>query len=267
QAIVIRGDYDAYSKYSRMVTEILEDSAPVVEKASIDEHYLDLTGMDRYFGCYQWTQELRKKIIRETGLPVSFGLSVNKTVSKVATGLAKPNGERKVDTGTEKIFLAPLSLRKIPMIGEKTFKKLYNMRIVTAGTVQQMPAELMGNILGENGISVWKKCNGIDERPVIPFHEAKSMSSEETFEQDTIDLAFLKRRLITLSDQLAFSLRKENKLTGCIAVKIRYSNWDTQMQQGKITYTASTRSITEKVLALFEKAYSRRMSLRLVGIK
>lgn len=115
EAIIVRGDHDLYSHYSSMVTEIIEEVTPVVEKASIDEHYLDVTGIDRFFGCWQWTQELRQRIIKETGLPISFGLSVNKTVSKIATGQAKPSGELFVNSGTEKGFLAPLSIRMIPI--------------------------------------------------------------------------------------------------------------------------------------------------------
>lgn len=266
-ATVVRGDHDNYSKYSRMVTEILREKAPVVEKASIDEHYLDLTGMDKYFGCFQWTKELRQTIIKETGLPISFGLSSNKTVSKVATGQAKPNGEKNVDIGTEKSFLAPLSIRKIPMVGEKAFLKLKNMRILKVATVQQMPVATLYRILGENGTSIWNKCNGIDPSLVIPYHEAKSMSKEETFDRDTIDVALLRKIIITMADTLAFDLRKENRLTGCITVKIRYSNWDTHTQQIKINYTSSTKLITEKALQLFEKVFTRRMSLRLIGMK
>src|SRR4030043_1994157 len=92
-AIIIRGDMELYTRYSRIVTNIIAEEAPLYEKASVDEHYIDITGMDRFFGCLKWSKELRRRIIRETGLPVSLGLSVNKTVSKIATGEAKPKGE------------------------------------------------------------------------------------------------------------------------------------------------------------------------------
>src|ERR1019366_6828579 len=129
-AIFVRGDMDNYTKYSNIVTEIIEKEAPLVEKASIDEHYLDITGMDRYIkNSMQWTHELRNRIIKETGLPISYGLSVNKTVSKVATGESKPNGEKMIDAGIEKLFLAPLSIKKIPGIGDKTYIMLRNMGI------------------------------------------------------------------------------------------------------------------------------------------
>jgi DNA polymerase-4 len=113
---------DLYSRYSEMVTEVIAEKVPLFEKASIDEHYLDMTGMDRFYGTLQWTRELRKTIADETGLPASFGLSVNKTVAKIATGESKPNGERMVSNTEVTPFLWPLSIRKIPMIGEKTLQ-------------------------------------------------------------------------------------------------------------------------------------------------
>ncbi len=230
EAIVVRGDYDMYSHYSSMVTDIIEEQTPIVEKASIDEHYLDVSGMDRYFGCWKWTQELRQRIIKERGLPISFGLSVNNTVSKIATGQAKPCGEKQVAGGTEKSFLAPLSIRKIPMVGEKSFTLLRNMGISRIGTLQQMEVSTMQKVLGENGITIWRKANGQDDSLVQPFREQKSMSKENTFQQDTIDMDILRRTLIGMVDTLTFDLRNEQKLTSCVTLKIRYSNFDTHTQ-------------------------------------
>jgi DNA polymerase-4 len=267
EAKLVKGDYDQYSYYSNMVTEIISEQAPLVEKASIDEHYLDISGMDKWFGCWKWTQELRQRIIKETNLPISFGLSVNKTVSKIATGEAKPCGEQKVITGNEKIFLAPLSIRKIPMVGEKTYTLLRNMGISRIHTLQQMEVVTMQQVLGENGISIWKKANGVDNSPVVPYSEQKSMSKEHTFMQDTIDMEFLKKIMLTAIDELAFDLRKDCKLTSCLTLKIRYSNFDTHTKQVKFSYTSSERVLSEKVLQLFQKLYSRRMLIRLIGVK
>ncbi|RYD96237.1 MAG: DNA polymerase IV [Sphingobacteriales bacterium] len=267
QAVVVRGDHDQYSKFSRMVTEIIEAYTPLVEKASIDEHYLDLTGMDKYFGCWKWTQELRQRIIKETHLPISFGLSANKTVSKIATGEAKPCNERKVDQGTEQHFLAPLSIRKIPMVGEKTYMKLRNMGISRIQTLQEMEADTLQRVLGENGVSIWRKANGIDNAPVLPFHEQKSMSKENTFEKDTINMEDLNRTIAQMIDELAFDLRKERKLTGCITLKIRYSNFETVTRQQKISFTCSEKMLLEQAKSLFTKLYSRRMLIRLIGIR
>lgn len=267
EAILVRGDHDLYSKYSNIVTEIIEQRVPLVEKASIDEHYIEMTGMDKFFGTWKMTQELRQLIIKETGLPISFGLSANKTVSKIATGEAKPCGERKVDEGTEKPFLAPLSIRKIPGIGEKTYPILRNMGISKIITLQEMDVFTMKRVMGENGVAIWKKANGQDNSLVVPFHEQKSMSKETTFQVDTIDMTLLRKTMLSMVDELAFDLRKENKLTSCVTVKIRYSNFDTHTQQIKIPFTASERVISEKVLLLFHKLYSRRMLIRLIGVK
>ncbi|MFA7616410.1 MAG: DNA polymerase IV [Weeksellaceae bacterium] len=267
EATVVQGDYELYSKYSDTVTEIIGEKVPLYEKASIDEHYIDLTGMDQFFGCWKWATELRKCIISETGLPISLGLSNSKTTSKIATGQAKPCGELKVDSGTEKEFLAPLSIRKIPMVGEKTYTQLRNMGISKCLTLQQMDIFAMRRVMGENGISIWKKANAIDESPVIPFFDQKSISKEITFQKDTIDPDVLKRTLSKMISQLGFELRQEQKLTGCITVKIRYSNFDTHSRQLTLPYTNSDSVIGQKIFEMFEQLYSRRMLIRLIGVR
>lgn len=266
-AIIVNGDFDKYSYYSDMVTEILEDETPVVEKASIDEHYIDVTGMDKFFGTWKFTQELRQKIMRESGLPISFGLSINKTVSKIATGEAKPCGAQKVDFGKEKGFLAPLSIRKIPGIGPKTYTQLRNMGVGKIATLQEMPQNMLVRVLGKTGSQIWEKANGLDSSPVLPFVRQKSMSKEHTFEEDTIDLILLKSTLFTLIEKLSYDLRMQGQLTSCIAVKLRYSNFDTFSSQAKITYTSSTKVLEKKAWELFEKLYKKRIRIRLIGIK
>lgn len=267
EAIVIRGDMDAYSRYSRMVTDIIAERAPVYEKASIDEHYLDITGMDRFFGCMQWTRELRQRIIRETGLPISCGLSVNKTVSKIATGEAKPNGEIEIPGMGVKGFLSPLSIRKIPMIGNQTFHRLRSMGIATIGTLGQVPMEMMESLLGKNGIVIWKKANGIDPTPVVQYSERKSIGSERTFQRDTMDVAGLHDLLTSMVEKLAFQLRKEEKLTSIVTVKIRYSNFDTHTLQKRVPYTSFDHVLMPVARELFDRLYQRRMLIRLVGVR
>jgi len=267
EALIVQGDYEMYTKKSDEVTEIISEYAPLYEKSSIDEFYIDVTGMDRFFGCYKWAIELWKKVRNETGLPSSFGLSVNKTVSKVATDYIKPNSNKKVDRGTEKEFLAPMSVNKIPMVGEKTYQTLRQMGIEKIYTLQQMPAELMGDVLGENGITIWQKANGIDDTPVVAYNERKSISSEETFDQDTIDVVKLKSLLITMTEKLALQLRSENKLTSCVTVKIRYSNFDTHTMQCRIPYSNCDHILISRVKELFDKLYNRRMLIRLTGVK
>lgn len=267
-AIFIKGDMELYSEYSRKVTHIIEELAPVVEKASIDEHYIDVTGMDRFIkDSLIWTKELRQTIIKETGLPISFGLSVNKTVSKMATNEAKPNGEKYIEPGTEKAFLAPLSIRKIPGIGAKTYVVLSNMGIEKIESIQQMTKEAMFNALGENGESIWRKANGIHNSPVIPFHEQKSISTETTFHKDTTDKEKLKNVLIGMVDELAFSLRKMKKVSACVTLKLRYSDFETHTFQTHIPYTAADHILLRKVFELFDKNYKGSPLIRLIGVR
>jgi DNA polymerase IV len=266
-AVFIRGDMELYSKYSHMVTDIISERAPLYEKASIDEHYIDVTGMDRFFGTLQWTKELRKAIIRNTGLPISFGLSVNKTVSKIATGEAKPNGELQVLQPDVRPFLDPLSVSKIPMIGEKTYRLLRSMGIVTINTLSRVPPEMMERVMGKNGIVIWQKANGVDNTPVQPYSEAKSISTETTFDQDTIDIVRMKEILVKMVEKIAFELRDQEKLTACVTVKVRYSNFDTHTMQQNIPYTAFDHLLIPVVKGLFDRLYQRRMLIRLIGVR
>ncbi len=267
EAVIVRGDFEKYSQKSHEVTEIIKESVPLFEKSSIDEFYIDLTGMDRFFGCFKLAHELRQRIIRESGLNISMGLSENKTVSKVATGEAKPNNEKQVPIGEEKPFLAPLSVRKIPMIGEKTSQTLYNMGVKKVHTLQQMPSQLLEATFGKNGKMIWEKANGIDRSPVIPYSEAKSISSENTFEEDTIDVKLLEATMIAMCEQLASKLRQKGQLTACVSVKIRYSDFETHTMQQRIPYTSADHTLLPVVKALFKKLYSRRLLIRLIGVR
>lgn len=267
EAIVIRGNAATYIKYSDVITGILQERVPVLEKASVDEFYADLSGMDKYFGCYKYATELRQTVMDETGLPISFGLSQNKVVSKVATGEAKPNNQMKIDQGTEKVFLAPLSIRKIPMVGEKTHQVLGHLGVKQVRKVQEMPVETMERIFGKNGRAIWKRANGIDDSPVIQYHERKSISNERTFGRDTTDMKKLRTMIKAMAENLCFQLRRGNKLCSSVAVKIRYSDFNTYSKQVKIPYTAADHLVVPAVVELFEKLYNRRLLVRLIGVR
>ena len=267
EAVVLRGNSGLYSKFSGIVTDIIKEEVPLYEKTSVDEFYLDLSGMDRFFGCQQFASELRQKIIRDSGLPISFGLSLNKTVSKIATGEAKPNNEISVIAGTEKPFLAPLSVKKIPMVGDKTYRTLCDLGVKRIHTVQEMPIELMEKVLGKSGMMIWKKANGIDNSPVIQYQERKSISTERTFDKDTIDVNKLEGIMIAMAENLVFQLRRGNKLSACITVKIRYSDFQTYTLQKMIPYSASDHTILPLVLELYRKLYNRRVLVRLIGVR
>ncbi len=266
-AIIIKSDFEAYSKYSKLVTDVVRDSVPLFEKASIDEFYVDLTGMDKFFGCWQFTNELKQKVLKESGLPVSYGLASNKLISKVATNEVKPNGQLEIPFGNEKGFLGPLSIMKIPGIGKETGYKLFKMGVETAKVLSEIPVELMHNLLGKSGTELWRRANGIDETPVIPYQEQKSISTEQTFQQDTIELRFLNSELTRMTESIAFELRSQNRLTGCVTAKLRYSDFETHTIQRTIPYTNADHVLLKTVKELFAKLYERRLLVRLLGVR
>lgn len=267
QAKVMKGDMELYSRLSHDVTEIIQEKAPVVEKASIDEFYLDITGMDRFYGSYKWTDELAQRITKETGLPLTFALSVNKTVSKIGTGEGKQKQNLEIPEHLVQSFLNPLSVRKIPMVGDKTFQLFSRIGIRTIKTLSEMPAEALQRMIGQNGIELWKKANGIDNNPVEPYTERKSISTEHTFSQDTIDIDKLGRVILGMVEKLSYQLRSEQWLTSTVTVKIRYANFDTETKQCRVQYTSADHLLTQTAMDLFDKLYQRRMRLRLIGVR
>lgn len=267
EAIIVKGDYEAYSKASKLVTDVIDDTVPLFEKASIDEFYIDLTGMDKFFGCMKFTGELKERVKKESGLPVSYALASNKLISKVATNEVKPNGQIEIPFGNEKGYLAPLSVMKIPGIGKETGYKLLKMGVETVRTLTEIPIELMRNLLGKNGAELWRRANGIDESPVIPYREQKSISTENTFQSDTTDLNFLHAQLVRMTESIAFELRSQNRLTGCVTLKLRYSDFETHTMQRSIPFTNADHVLLKTVKELFAKLYERRLLVRLLGVR
>ncbi len=266
-AIILRGNSGEYMKKSDEVTEIIREHVPLFEKSSVDEFYVDFTGTERFFGSWKLATELKRKIEKETGLPNSFGLSVNKTVSKVATGDAKPNGQRNVERGIEREFLAPKPIERIPGLGEKTAHLLRSMGVARIQTLQELPLDPLQRLLGENGATLWRKANGLDNTPVIAWHERKSISSERTFERDSIDMKMIHGMLTAMAESLAFQLRMGDKLTSCITVKIRYADMNTHSRQQRVPYTACDHQILPITHELFNKLYDRRQRIRLIGVR
>jgi DNA polymerase-4 len=267
EAIVIRGNTQNYMRHSEAVTDIVREAVPVCEKTSIDEFYADLTGLDRFFGCGKFARELRERVVRETGLPISTGLSTSKTVSKMATGEAKPAGALHIHSGTERTFLGPLSIRKIPSVGTATFHTLRNLGVRRIHTVQDMPPDLLEQVLGANGRMIWRKAHGIDPSPVIPFSERKSISTERTFARDTADLQRIRPLLIAMAENLAYQLRRGRRLTASITVKVRYADFDTRTLTASLPYTAADHLLVPRVLELFDRLFDRRVLVRLIGVK
>ncbi|MDP3392286.1 DNA polymerase IV [Sediminibacterium sp.] len=266
-AILVRGTRGEYTRYSRWVTDIIAAKAPLFEKASIDEFFIDLTGMDKFFDPYQWTIDLRNEIIETTGLPISFGLASNKMIAKIATDEAKPNGYLFVQPGMEKEFLAPLPVNKFSGVGESMHTKLNQMGIYTIEQLSKTPIALLEKVLGKSGADLWKKSQGIHEGIVQPYHESKSISTENTFEENKTDEGFLLSELVRMTEKVAYELRQDGKLTGCIAVKIRYPNFDTTSKQIAISYTLRDDELIPVAIDLFHKLYKKGEPIRLLGVR
>jgi DNA polymerase-4 len=267
QLTIIGGDYESYAQHSKIVTDIIAEKTPLYEKASIDEFYVDMTGMETHFGCLKYSTELRQFIMKNTGLPISFGMASNKMVSKVATNEAKPNGQLQIPYGNERMFLNPMAVQKLPGVGAKTSQLLYKMGVERIKTLAEIPDAYMLNMFGKSGIDLSRRAKGVDETPVIPYSEQKSISTENTFTQDTIDMAFLHSELVRMTEKIGFELRDKGYLTGCITVKLRYANFDTVTKQCAIPHNNCDHVLLEVSKDLFKKLYDRRLLVRLVGIR
>ncbi len=266
-ATIIRGSHGKYSEASREVTQIIHDSVPLYQKTSVDEFYIDMTGMDRFHDCYQLATNLRQRIIRETGLPISFGMASGKTVAKMATNAAKPNGQLLIEHGKEKEFMAPLSIRKIPMLGEKTCQKLYQFGIEKIGDLQKVELRFLETVFGKHGRYIWERANGIDEGEIVPHSDRKSISTENTFHTNVADPKILETTLVSMTEELASKLRRENKVASCLAIKVRYANFETHTVQEKIALTAAEHILIPGIKNLLKKAWDGHRPIRLIGVK
>ena len=189
-AIITSASRDQYSKYSRWVTDIISCKVPLFEKASIDEFYIDLTGMDKFFGVSQYAKDLRQHIMSETGLPISCGLSSARFISKMATNEAKPNGFLEIPHGKEKEFLWPLAVEKINGVGKETEIKLKNLGFYKIEDLAKSTPDFLEKHLGKWGLSLWNKSQGIGSTEIVTDWEQKSMSHENTFDTDYSDVGF-----------------------------------------------------------------------------
>ena len=267
QAIVVSGTYSEYSRYSKWVTQIIASKAPLFEKASVDEFYIDLQGMDKFFDPLKWTIDLRELIMNETGLPISFGIAKNKMVAKMATNEAKPNGFLQVPLGKEKEFLAPLEVNKIPGVGEQSNKILQYHGIKLIGDIQQATPENLEKLLGKWGYELWNKAQGNHTSTIEEYREPKSISTENTFEENVMDVEFLMSEIVRMTEKICFELRREEKVTGCVTIKLRYPDFETTSRQASIPYTSADDEIIPVAKALFHKLYKKGKPIRLLGVR
>ena len=267
QLIVTNASRDQYSKYSRWVTDIIAAKVPLFEKASIDEFYIDLSGLDKFFGVSKYARELRQHIIDETGLPISCGVSSARFISKMATNEAKPNGYLEIPHGRETDFLWPLGIEKINGVGVQTEQQLKSFGIYTIEDLAKTPIELLKKIAGKWGESLWHKAHGRGSAEITSDWEQKSMSHENTFDKDSTDTDFINKELVHLTEKTAHALREDEKMTGCVTIKIRYSNFETTSRQDTVDYTALDDMLIAKAKDLFKKIWQKGRPVRLIGVR
>lgn len=267
QLIVTNASRDQYSKFSRWVTDIIASKVPLFEKASIDEFYIDLTGMDKFFGVSKYTASLRSQIIEETGLPISCGLSSARFISKMATNEAKPNGFLEITHGKETAFLWPLGIEKINGVGSQTEQHLKSFGIYTIEDLAKTPIEVLKKIAGKWGESLWHKAHGRGSAEITTDWEQKSISHENTFDIDSADLDFINRELVRLTEKTAYALREDEKMAGCVTIKIRYSDFETTTRQETVDYSALDDVLIAKAKDLFKKTWQNGRLVRLIGVR
>ncbi|HVW94903.1 MAG TPA: DNA polymerase IV [Mucilaginibacter sp.] len=266
-AIFLRGSHAKYGDASREVTEIIHQAVPLYMKTSVDEFYVDYTGMDRFHDCYRHASELRQKIMKDTGLPISFGMSSGKTVSKMATNQAKPNGQLFIPHGREKEFLSPLPIGKIPGLGASAAAKLHQYGIERIGQLQKADVRFLDSIFGRMGRHLWEKANGIDESEIVPHSDHKSISTEHTFYTNVSDRQSIETTLVSMTEELSSKLRRENRLSGCMAIKLRYANFETHTQQEKIPLTAAEHILIPGIKNLLKRSWNQHRPIRLIGVR
>jgi DNA polymerase-4 len=268
QAILVSGHRGRYSEMSDKVMAILGQYTPLLEPISIDEAFLDVTGAEAHYGPPgQLARTLQERIQRELNLSASLGVATNKLIAKIASDFRKPHGITVVAPGEEAAFLAPLPIRKLWGVGEVTGRDLQKLGVQTVGDLARIPREeLIARFGPSGGEGLHRASHGVDDSPVQPEHEAKSLSREETFARDIGDAETLRRELLRLSDEVAWRLRRHKLQARTVNLKLRYGDFSTLTRQ--VTLQEATDSgpvIHAHALALFEKAWDRR-ALRLVGV-
>ena len=270
-AVFMHGHYAHYGEYSRLVAEILDELAPQIEKSSVDEFYLDLSGCERLKGnTFTWAKEIQRTVNGETNLPLSIGLASNKLVAKIATTqIAKKDTDKafSVQNGGEESFLAPMQIRAMPGIGEVTEKTLYEYGMHLIGQIAQTPIQLLQKLFGKTGKTLHEHAHGIDHSSVIPSRPQKSISRETTFTTDTYEVDKVIATLHILSTDLAEELRSHSVMAGKITVKLRYSDFTTFTKGFTISYTSITQDIYKIAEKLLRSLWTRRVRVRLIGVE
>ncbi len=268
-AIFIEGNFAKYREFSRKFMAILNDFSPFIEPVGIDEAYLDVTGFESLHGSIRkMANTMKQRIKTELGLDASIGIASCKVVAKVASDHSKPDGLVEVTSGGEREFLAPLAVDKLPGVGKQAVKVLKSLGIHTIGALSLTSSHTLTERFGIAGDTMRRHANGIDDSKVLPPGEAKSISRETTFGEDTRDQPFLEATLWAQSEKVGADLRKKGKEAKCVTLKLRYGDFSTITRSHTLRERLSTdREIFETGIKLLNKALTvGRQGVRLIGI-
>ncbi|GAI84337.1 unnamed protein product, partial [marine sediment metagenome] len=269
QAIFIEGSFSKYRNASQKFMSILADFSPYLEPVSLDEAYLDATGFESIHGSiHTMASKIKHQIKNELGLCASAGIASCKVVAKVASELSKPDGLIEIAMGDERSFLAPLPIANLPGIGKKTEQILNRLGINTIGKLATIPSKTLKGYLGISGEVLYRYANGIDERTVEPPTEAKSISRETTFGNNTQDSSLLKATLRYLSERVSNDLRHKGKLMKCVTLKLRYADFTTITRRQTLRQASDIDQIIYDtgVKLLNMSLPQGKQSIRLIGI-
>jgi DNA polymerase-4 len=266
--VYLTGDHRLYYQYSRQLMGMLAHYSPLVERMSLDEAYVDLTGTEKLFGPpVETARKIQGRVADELSLSISVGVAANKLVAKVASDYRKPGGFTVVPAGQEAEFLAPLPVEKLPGVGPALLEQLHDRGVTTVGDLAQVPAHLLRLSFGEWGEELSHRARGEDVRRVSPKEEVKSISREHTFEEDVADLSVLESTLVALTEDVCRRLRAARLEARTVTVKIRYSDFVTHTCSHTLARPLDVDEVFfEEVLALFRQGRRRRYRLRLVGV-
>lgn len=265
--IYIHGHFDEYVRFSDAVENILKKYSPIVEQASIDEFYLDMTGCQKIYGSmFSFASFIQKEIWVRLSLPCSIGIGSNKTIAKIASDCMKPTGITYVLPGMEKHFLSPMPIEAIPGVGKVMLKDLNSKGIYKIGDITALPQEYFAAAYGKYGIDLWRKANGEGSEYLTIRREQKSISKETTFGEDVTSSKFLKDTLFELTGKICQSIRNHGWIASTVSIKLRYSDFQTLTRSRTIKPTDDDKVVFDTAWQLLSKAHTRRVGVRLIGV-
>jgi DNA polymerase IV len=266
--VYLNGNHHLYSEYSRKLMDILGQYSPLVEKVSVDEAYVDLTGTERLFGpVIRTARAIQRRVQEELSLSISVGLATNKLVAKVASDLEKPHGFTVVRPGEETAFLAPLPVEKLPGVGPALMEQLHDRGVATVGDLASVPEHLLRLSFGQWGEILACRCRGEDPRPVTIREAVKSISRETTFDEDSTDTGLLESTLLHLTEDVCRRLRRQRLEARTVTVKIRYSDFVTHTRARTLRRPLDVDEVFfREVLSVFREGRQRRYQIRLLGV-